>query len=354
MRAALEFMKYIRIRSVSGEEETFARFIRDELINLGFNTEVDSAGNVFGKRKGTGEPVLFSCHMDTVPHDEPIEPVIVDGIIKSAGETILGADNKAGIAILLEAIRKSDEEKTELRPLEIVLSISEEIGLVGMKAFNAETLSSKMGVVLDSGGKPGRIVVRGPSQDKLEFWIKGKKAHAGVEPEKGISAINVAAKAIASMKLLRIDDETTANIGVISGGTATNIVADEVYIKAEARSLDVKKLEEQSAHMVLTMEEQCEKSGAHLVKKVSRMYPPFSVCEDEAVISLVKKAHEKVNLESVLVSTGGGSDTSILNDRGIPSVNLSIGAMNAHTKDEYISLEDIEISVKMVREIIKK
>jgi tripeptide aminopeptidase len=358
-----EFLKYIQIDSLTREEGEFAKFITEELKSIGAEVYIDNAarkvgadtGNVIAKVKGTLEkqPIMFSCHMDTVTPGKGIKPIIKDDVIYSDGTTILGGDNKAGIAAVIEAIRCLKENNIDHGPIEIVFSIAEEGGLYGAKNLEYSKIESKLGFVLDSGGDPGQIVVKGPAQDKIDVKIIGKPAHAGVCPEEGISAIQVAASAINRMKLLRIDEETTANIGSINGGAATNIVCPEIIVKAEARSLNSAKLDAQTAHMVDCFKQAAEEFGAQVEIETSRAYGPFVIDENDEIVNIVKKACGNIGLNAFTSSTGGGSDTNILNGNGVKAVNLGIGERKPHTLEEHLRIVDLVDTARLVMEIIK-
>lgn len=358
------FIEYVKIDSPTKSEKVFAEFISEELMALGFEVVVDKAGeacgsnsgNVIGKLKGKtdGEPILFSCHMDTVSPGIGIKPVIKDGVIYSDGTTVLGADNKAGIAAVIEAIKAIKEKDIAHGDIEVAFSIFEEGGLYGAKNLDYSQFKSKKAFVLDSGGDPGQIIVQGPAQDKLDFVIKGKPAHAGVCPEEGISAIMVAAEAISKMALLRIDEETTANIGKIEGGEVTNIVTPELMFKAEARSLDNEKLKAQSNHMVACVKAACEVNGATFESAVSRMYSAFKIDENDEIVNSVRRACKELGLKAFTQASGGGSDTNILNANGIKAVNLGIGERKPHTLEEHIAIKDLVTSAALVVEIIKQ
>lgn len=253
----------------------------------------------------------------------------------------------------MEAIETIIENEIPHGDIEIVFSIFEEGGLFGAKNLDYTKLDSKLGFVLDSGGQPGQIVIQGPAQNKIDAKFIGKEAHAGVAPEKGISAIEIAAEAISNMKLLRIDDETTANIGSIEGGGPTNIVTKEVTIKAEARSLKDEKLKIQTGQMVKSMEEAAAKFGGRVEIDVDTAYSAFNVDEDEKIVSKVKQACKNIGLEPFTASSGGGSDTNILNGKGIMAVNLGIGEKNPHTLEEHLAINDLENASRLVLEIIK-
>jgi tripeptide aminopeptidase len=359
-RLVKDFMEMVQITSLSLREKNFADYLAKRLEAMGLEVCFDNAGekcngstgNIIAKLKGnTKAPtIMFGAHMDTVVPGENIKPQIRDGAIYSDGTTILGSDDKAGIAAIIEAINYIKENNISHGDIELVFFIAEEGGLFGSKHLDYSKLDSKMAFILDSGGPVGNVIVQGPAQMKIIADFKGKAAHAGVAPEQGINAIQVAARAIDKMKLLRIDEETTANVGVISGGSATNIVADSVNVKFEARSLCNDKLKAQTDHMVDCINKACEEYNASCDLQVQLSYPAFSI----EIALLVTKAIEAIGLTPELKSTGGGSDTNVLNGNGIAAVTLAIGMTNVHTTSEYITIESLEQSAKLVASIIQQ
>lgn len=365
-RLISEFLKLIQIDSPSSKEGAIAKFLVDKLEKLGFEVYIDHAGvktggeigNVIAKLKGnrTGKTLLFSAHMDTVNPGEGINPIIdeVNGLIKSDGTTVLGSDDKAGIAAILEAVRIIKENNIDHGDIQIVFSIWEEGGLLGAKYLDYSMIKADYAFVLDGGGAPGKIIVKAPAQDNIKVKIKGRPSHAGVSPEEGISAVMVAARAIEKMKLLRIDEETTANIGIINGGIATNIVMPELEIRAESRSLNNSKLDAQTKHMVDTFKQAADDFGAEIEIKTQRMYGAFNINGNDEIVDFLKKVFSNMAIEPSVISTGGGSDTNILNANGIKAVNLSVGMEKAHTLEEYIAIQDLVNSARMIVEIIKE
>lgn len=363
-RVVEEFIKYVKISSPTKKEGEFAQFIKGELEKLGLDVHIDDAGekvgsdtgNVIAKLSGTtaGEPILFSCHMDTVSPGVDIKPIIKDDVIYSDGTTVLGGDNKAGIAAILEALKVIKENNIPHGPVEISFSIFEEGGLHGAKNLDYSKFEAKKAFILDSGGDPGQIIVKGPAQDKINVKVIGRPAHAGVAPEEGISAIMVAARAIDKMKLLRIDEETTANIGVISGGSVTNIVTPEVTIQAEARSLDNDKLDTQSKHMAKCFEEAAAEYGATVEVEIQRMYSAFSIDPEDEIVKIVEKACGNIGVKAFTAPSGGGSDTNVFNGNGIKAINLGIGERKPHTLEEHLYIKDLVKTSELVMEIIKQ
>jgi tripeptide aminopeptidase len=352
-----ELIELVQIDSVSYKEGAVAKVLVDKLKELGFEVYIDDActkcggetGNIIATLRGNrpGKTVLFSSHMDTVSPGERIKPIVdeVNGIIKSDGTTVLGSDDKGGIVAVFEAIRIIKENNINHADIQIVFTVLEEVGLFGAKNLDYSKINADFAFVLDGGGAPGKIIVRAPAQESIEVKIKGRPAHAGVAPEEGISAVMVAARAIEKMKLLRIDEE---------GGIATNIVMPELEILAEVRSLDNSKLEEQTKHMVDTFKQAADHFGAKIEIKTKRMYDAFNVDENDKIVNILKKVFMSIGIEPTVISTGGGSDTNILNANGIKAVNLSVGMEKAHTLEEYIAIEDLMNSAKMVVEIIKQ
>ncbi|MGL5348335.1 MAG: M20/M25/M40 family metallo-hydrolase [Peptostreptococcaceae bacterium] len=361
-----EFLELVQIDSPSSKEGKIAQVLVKKLEEIGCEVIIDDAGekaggetgNVIATLKGNrpGKKILFSSHMDTVSPGIGVKPIIDEaaGIIKSDGTTILGSDDKAGIAAILEALRVIKENNIDHSDIQVVFSIWEEGGLFGAKYLDYSKVDAEYAFVLDSGGSPGEIIVQAPAQDAIKVKITGKPAHAGLQPENGISSIMVASRAIENMKLLRIDEETTANIGIVKGGIATNIVMPELEIVAEARSLSEEKLDAQTNHMVETFKSAANEFGAQIDIEVNRAYAPFTIEENDEIVALVKRAFSNMNVEGKTGSTGGGSDTNILNKNGVKAVNLGIGMKNAHTLEEYIAIEDLLNSAVMVTEIIKE
>lgn len=363
-RVVNSFMQYVQISSPTKSEKEFADFLKMELEMLGLSVEIDdtteqtgsNTGNLIAKLAGDGqgEPIIFSCHMDTVSPGIGIKPILKDGVIRSDGTTILAGDDKAGIAAIIEAIRVLKENNLPHGDIYLTFSVFEEGGLNGAKALDYNRLGARHAFVLDSGGDPGQVIVQGPAQDKLNFRVKGKAAHAGVAPEEGISAIMIAAEAIANMKLLRIDSETTANIGRIEGGSVTNIVTEEVYITSEARSLIDEKLEAQSKHMIECFEQAAQKFGGSVEVEHQRMYSSFKVDENDEIVKNVFAAFDRLGIKAFTQASGGGSDTNIINGKGITAINLGIGERKAHSLEEHLYVKDLVTASQVVLEIIKQ
>lgn len=350
------FLRLVRISSPSGDEGEVVEAIGQELRALGLAVERDAAGNLLARLDGpesAGEPLLLTAHMDTVRPCERVTPVIQGDVISSDGSTILGADDKAGVAIILEALRTLLEEGGPHRPIEALFTVGEESGLDGAKALAPTWLRARMGIGLDSGGDPGMMVASAPSHDTLVAAIHGRAAHAGVIPEAGVNAILVAAEAISAMPLGRVDAETTANIGIIAGGLATNIVPDLVTLHGEARSHDPAKLEAQTRAMVQALEQSAQARGATVDIRVTREYEGYRFSEGDPIIRLVSAAMRSLGLSPILHDTGGGSDANILNAAGISTVQISAGMAEAHTTREHVALSDMVAATRIVLECVR-
>lgn len=362
-RMVEEFLELVQIDSVSGKERQIADLLKEKLTGLGLKVLEDGAGgkvgsdtgNIIGRLPGNGSgPVLMLCsHMDTVEPGHGVKPRIESGVIRSAGDTVLGADDKAGIVAILEVLRVIREQNISHAGLEVVFTIWEEGGLFGAKNLDDGHLSARIGFVLDSDGPPGTIITRAPSQDRIGATIKGRAAHAGINPEDGINAIQVASHAVAQMKLGRIDHETTCNIGIITGGKATNIVPDSATLDGETRSLDAGKREAQTALMCGTIKETAAKFGAAVDIVTETLYHEFNLGEKSPPVRLAVEAALKLGLAPKLEKTGGGSDANIFNSRGIATAVLGVGMKKVHTTEEYIALDDLIGSAVYLLEIVK-
>lgn len=358
------FVTLGKINSPSGKEGVVADLLEGELKKLGFNVVRDDAGapingetgNVIGSKKGSvagGVPIMLNAHMDTVTPTEGWECRFDGDIIRSRGDMILGADDKAGIAVILEALRVIEEERIPHGDLQIMFSIAEETGLFGAKNADFSLITSKCVFCYDMGRPVGSVTVSAPSHVNILFKVKGKASHAGAQPELGINAIAVASKAIANMKLGRIDKETTANVGVISGGTARNIVPENCEVRAEARSRDTTKLDEQTAHMIKCFEDAAAEMGATVDIDVNRSYVGYRLSEDDQVVRIAVEAAKRAGVDVDLHETGGGSDSNIFNAKGLPTTVVGVGYENAHAVEEYAVMSEMVQSAEMCLEIVK-
>lgn len=362
-RLVESFMELVRIDSISREERDLADFLIEKLEDLGLEVIVDQAGekvksnsgNMIARLKGNIKEVtsiMFSAHMDTVVPGKNINPLCDGEKIVSDGKTILGADDKAAIAALLEALHIIKEKNISHGDIEIVFTICEEMGLHGAKNLDISDLNAQMAFVLDSGGQVGEIISAAPSQNSLKIIIHGKSAHAGSNPEEGINAIQVAGFALSRMKLGRIDEETTTNIGIISGGKATNIIPDEVILEGEVRSRNEEKLEKYTKILKQVVEDTAQEFKAKAEVIINREFYCYNLSTDDRVVKIAIKAAKDMGLEPQLHPSGGGSDANVFNKKGFPAVDLAIGMEKVHTVDEYILVKNLKNTVEYVLSII--
>lgn len=347
-------MELVKIDSETKFETNIAEKLNEKFTALSLIVKEDNAkeksghgaNNLICTLKGNlkeVEPIFFTAHMDTVTPGQNVNPQIENNYIISDGTTILGADDKAGIAVLLETIQVLKENKIDHGDIQFVITVGEESGLAGAKALDPSLLNAKFGYALDSDGPVGNIVIEAPYQTKITSKMFGKSAHAGVAPEKGISAITVAAKAISKMKLGRIDEETTANIGYFKGGkqTQTNVVCDYVEIVSEARSLKKEKLTNVVNDIKGKFEETASDYGGRAEVIIEEIYPGFTHKKDDELVRLALHAAEKLGLPTDVLKSGGGSDANIFNGYGIPTANLSVGYEYIHTTNERIHIDHL-------------
>lgn len=362
-RLVESFMELVKIDSISREERNLADFLIEKLEDLGLEVIVDQAGekiksncgNIIARFKGNIKevtPIMFSAHMDTVVPGKNINPLLKGEKIVSSGKTILGADDKAAIAALLEALHIIKEKNISHGDIEIVFTICEEMGLHGAKNLDISNLNAQMAFVLDSGGQVGEIISAAPSQNSLKIIIHGKSAHAGSNPEEGINAIQVAGFVLSRMKLGRIDEETTTNIGIISGGKATNIIPDEVTLEGEVRSRNEEKLEKYTKILKQIVEDTAQEFKAKAEVIINREFYCYNLSTDDRVVKIAIKAAKDMGLEPQLHPSGGGSDANIFNKKGFPAVDLAIGMEKVHTVDEYILVKNLKNTVGYVLSII--
>jgi len=369
-RLAETFKFLVQIDSVSKEEGVIANEIKKILESLGAVTFVDSAGdkiggnsgNLIAKFKGNTPtpPLLLNAHMDTVEPGRGVTPVLENGTFTSNGTTILGADDKSAIAILLETLNTLKENNLQHGPLELVFTVCEEIGLQGAKHLDLSSITATYGFALDATDTEG-IVTRAPSANHLEFIVHGKDAHAGAAPEKGINAISLASKAIAKLELGRIDQETTCNIGIIEGGIATNIIPNLVKVKGEARSHDDEKLGEITNKIVSSFNEVIEDykklnpndEFPRVDINIKKDFPRTHIPDNHPVIKLATRAAENLGRTIKTKTTGGGADANIFFEKGIFTGVLGTGMRDMHTVRESVKLDDMVYAAELLLEIIR-
>ena len=356
------FVRLVEIPSPSGHERAVADFISGYLRDAGLDPHEDDSAAVTGAGSGNivvrlpgagrGTPIVVAAHMDTVAVDGPIEAVVASGVVRSAGDTILGADDKAACAVLLAVLAELAKSPPECG-FEAVFSTCEEVGLRGAKALDLSRFAARAGFVFDSSGPVGDVISRAPSQKTVTADFHGVAAHAGIAPETGRSAIAAAAAAVAAMKLGRIDGETTANVGLISGGSATNVVPERCRIEGEARSHDRALLATQTAHMVDAAQLAAAMAGIDVEITVFDAFTGFSLDDDALPVRLACAALREIGIEPRLTASGGGSDVNVYNAGALPSVNLSVGMERVHSPDEYLPVERLDDAYRLLHALLR-
>lgn len=351
------FLELAAVASPSGEEREVADRVLAYLHDCGLEADEDDAGPKVGSMMGnlyarieptaTGEPIFLCAHLDTVPPTDAIEPVVEDGIVRNARPTILGGDNKAAVAVMLEATRRVLAEGRPHAGIELVFTPKEEVGLLGAFAFDHRRLQARVGYVYDQAAAIGDIVLGAPSAQQLEITFHGRAAHAGMYPEEGRSAIAAAARAVSEMRLGRIDDESTANVGRISGGTAANVVPEWCTLLADARSHDDGKLAEivQSMQDAVTFAAGVAECEVETVSR--RSYRAYRFTRDDLAVRLAAEALSRCGFEARYGLSGGAADANVFNERGLQCVNLANGMAEIHTPDEHIAVADLKGMVEV-------
>ena len=346
------FVRLCEIASPTGDERAVADDVLAELRGLGVEVEEDGAagparagaGNLIARVPGRGEGyVAFFAHLDTVPHDDPIKVDLANGVFRSVGDTILGADNKAAVTVLVELAARAVESGPPPVGLELVFTVAEEDGLRGAKELDVSALRSPFGFVLDHATPIGEIVVASPTYFRLEAAFHGKAAHAGIRPEEGRSAVLAAALAIAAMPLGRIDDQTTANVGSVRGGTgSTNVVPDRCHLLAEARSLDPARVEDVVAKMVDALHDGAAHAECDVDVVCEKLFTGFKVRPSAPELTAAEAALRACGYEPRRIQTGGGSDANALQAAGFPCLNLANGTERNHEATERVSVAALE------------
>jgi tripeptide aminopeptidase len=342
-RLAELFTDLCRIPSPFGHERECADRVIAELKGMGVESEEDETGNLLARIPGRSDRSILLCaHLDTVETDAPIEPVLVDGGWENAHDGILGADNKAAVAVMLEVARRASIEGSPVG-IEVLFTVSEEDALVGAKAFDAGRLRSEFGYVFDHATPIGEIVVASPTYFRLEASFHGKAAHAGIRPEDGRSAVLAAALAIAAMPLGRIDDQTTANVGSVRGGTgSTNVVPDRCRVLAETRSLDAARVEDVVAKMVDSLHDGAAQAECDVDVVCEKLFTGFKVRPSAPELVAAEAALRACGYEPARIQTGGGSDANALQAAGFPCINLANGTERNHEATERVSVSALE------------
>ncbi len=363
-RVAQLFVRLCEIPSPSGSEDEVAEAVRAELTALGATLTEDTAGadipagcgNIVARFAPTvtgGTPIALCAHLDTVPNTGPIQVTLADGYLTNARDDILGGDNKSAVAALLEAVRRIVDEQRPHAGVDLILTPCEEIGLQGAKRLDPATTQAAMVFVFDHTGPIGGIVTAAPSLSKIDATFVGRPAHAGIVPEQGRSAIEAAARALSRMPLGRIDPGTTANVGTVQGGTATNVVAERCAVTLEARSLDDAALAQQIMAMLDALTWAATEAEVDLESRVVNAFTGYRLSDRDPQVRLARQALESCGYQVTLVSTGGGSDTNAFLRNGLASVNLCNDMIDVHTDDERIAVTSLEHTVDVALALVE-
>jgi tripeptide aminopeptidase len=357
------FTELAAIPSPSGEERAVADAVAAYLRDCALDVEEDdagekigaTAGNLYARIEGTapGTPIFLCAHLDTVPPSGPIEPVVDDdGVVRNAAGTILGADDKAAVAVMLEAARRLLSERRPHAGIELLFTPKEEVGLIGARAFDESRLEARVGYVYDQAAPIGEIVLGAPYSNVLDVTFHGRASHAGMYPEEGRNAIAAAARAIADLRLGQVDEQSTANVGVIDGGVAVNIVPDRCAFVAEARSHDEARLAELVQEMLESISFAAETSECRADVESRRSYRGYRFKRGDDVVRIATQALARAEREPRFILSGGAADANIFNERGLQCLNMANGMIDIHTPDERIAVHDLEAMVDVTLALV--
>jgi tripeptide aminopeptidase len=360
------FLEFCAIPSPPGDERAVADRVGSYLNDLGLEWDEDEAGARIGSNTGNmycrlpgedededGTPIFLCAHTDTVPLDGQLEPFVENGIVRNAGGTILGSDNKAAVAVMLEATRRILRERVPHAGIELLFTPKEEVGLKGADAFDHARLVARTGFVYDQGAPIGEIVLGSPHGRTLDLRFHGRASHAGMYPEEGRSAIAAASKAIADFRLGRLDDETSANVGVITGGTGRNVVPEWCSFEAEVRSHDERKANELVREMLETAAFAASLTDCELDSEVNVGFPGYRFRETDPVVVMAAEALRSTGFAPTYALSGGGADANVFNARGLSCLNLANGMTEIHTPDEHIAVADLEAMVDVTLALVQ-
>ena len=356
------FLELAALRSPPGEEREVADVVAAYMRDLGLDVDEDGAGGEVGSTIGNlytrleatadGIPIFLCAHLDTVPPDGQLEPVVDDGVVRNAGGTILGADDKSAVAVMLEAARRVLAENRPHAGIELLFTPKEEVGLLGAAAFDHTRLHAQLGYVYDQAAPIGEIILGAPYSQAMKVRFHGRASHSGMYPEEGRSAIAAAARAIADLRLGRVDDETTANVGTIQGGTAGNIVPEWCRFDAEARSHDERKLADLVQEMLETFAFAASLADCEVETSVKKSYRGYRFKRDDLVVQLAAAALERSGHAPTYGLSGGAADANVFNERGLPCLNLANGMTSIHTPDEHIAVDDLDEMVEVTLALV--
>jgi len=355
-RLVRTFLELVHIDSPSGEEDAIAAELVRRFQSLGWEAQQDAFGNVIARVSGTGEPVLLSAHMDTVEPGRGIRPRF-DGpdIIRSDGTTILGADDKAGCAVILEVASSLREDGGPHRPVEVAITRGEEVGLVGARHLDPAAFRARTAIVIDSGGPPSNVQGQAPYHYTYDVEVHGKAAHAGVEPEKGVPAISIAAELVTRLPQGRLDADTTANVGRIVGGTVRNAVPDFCRVEGEFRSMNPARAEDLAAHVRTAVEDmRARHPDARIELDLRLEYAGYTLADDDPAVQLLFPVLRDLGFEPQPRPLGGGTDGNILRGFGIASVVIGRGGYAQHTKEEYLVIPEMVDCARVVEAVLRR
>ncbi len=356
------FLELCAIPSPPGDERAVANRVCNCLEELGILVEEDDAGRQIGSNSGnlyshlsattSGSPIFLCAHLDTVPLDGRLEPFVDEGVVRNAGGTILGSDNKAAVVVMLEAVRRILREERPHAGIELLFTPKEEVGLQGAGAFDHTRLVARTGFVYDQGAPIGEIVLGSPHGRTLDFRFHGRAAHAGMAPEEGRSAVSAAARAIADFRLGRIDQDSSANVGVIEGGTGRNVIPEWCSVQAEVRSHDERKAADLVREMLETAAFAASLSECELETEVRPGFPGYRFRRDDAPVVLAAEGLRRAGFEPSYALSGGAADANVFNARGFGCVNLANGMTEIHTPAEHIAVADLEAMVEVTLALV--
>ena len=357
-----DFVRLCEIESPSKAERKVADVVRAELQSLGLHVEEDDSGQDTGSDAGNllaripgpdGRPTILLCaHLDTVPLSAPVEVVQDNGVLSNRNDAILGADNKAAVATVLGTVRRLVADGSPVG-VEILFTTCEELALAGAKAFDRGRLRSDFGYVFDHASPVGELVLSSPTYYRLELDFRGQAAHAGIRPEAGRNAIAAAARAVMAMKLGRLDEATTANVGQIEGGSAANVVAERCRVVLETRSLDDSRAGEVVGSMVDAATEAASDSECDVETTVERLFRGYRLQRTAPVVEIAARALESCGIEPQYINTGGGSDANVLIAAGLPVLNLANGTERNHEPDESVTVDALETMLDVTLAIVE-
>ncbi|MHB8573931.1 MAG: M20/M25/M40 family metallo-hydrolase [Dehalococcoidia bacterium] len=342
-RLVQTFLELVKIDSPSGQEAAMAERLIAILHELGADAERDAHGNVIASLTGHGEPLLLSAHMDTVQPGEGIRPIVDGDTIRTDGTTVLGGDPKAGVSAIIEALRSLREDGVPHRAVEVAFSRGEEVGLIGARNMDMERIRARQALVFDGEGSVANITSEAPSHLTLDLHVTGRAAHAGVEPERGISALRIAAEFITAYPQGRHDEETTGNVGMMQGGSARNAVPEEAHVLAELRSRDPRKLQalrDRVDASVRALQQKYPEAKVELIEQDA--YGGYKLGPGDPVLALATAALRQIGLKPRLLASGGGTDANVFTTKGIAGVVVGLGGEHFHTKQETLSIGNME------------